>query len=214
MPDTESDESQLLVARAAGGDVAALETVLARYRPRLRRMVMLRLDRRLATRIDESDVVQEALVQASQQIGEYARTQPVPFYPWLRAIAWNRLLDLHRRHILAQRRSVPPRAGLDPRTAGRIAQSIGRPPGRQRHAPSGRLQRLEQNARVRVALTQLADIDREVLTLRYLEELSSAEAAAVLGISGDTLLKRQVRALKRLRGLLDDLGSPADTGGH
>jgi RNA polymerase sigma-70 factor (ECF subfamily) len=67
---------------------------------------------------------------------------------------------------------------------------------------------------VRAALAKLADNDREVLTLRYLEELSSAEAAAVLGISGDALLKRQVRALKRLRGLLDDLTGPNDTGRH
>ena len=65
---------------------------------------------------------------------------------------------------------------------------------------------------LRAALASLTDDDREVLTLRYLEELSSAEAAAVLGISGDALLKRQVRALKRLRSLLDDLTGPSDTG--
>jgi RNA polymerase sigma-70 factor (ECF subfamily) len=203
-----------LVARAAGGDVAALEAVLARYRPRLRRMVMLRLDRRLATRVDESDVVQEALAQASQQIGEYARTQPVPFYPWLRAIAWNRLLDLHRRHILAQRRSVRREQGWAPGLPDESLSQLADHLAASGTQPSGRLRRLEQNARVRAAVAQLADNDREVLTLRYLEQLSSAEAAAVLGISGDALLKRQVRALKRLRGLLDDLTGPGDTGRH
>ncbi len=148
-------------------------------------------------------MVQEALAQASRQIAEYARTQPVPFYPWLRAIAWNRLLDLHRRHILAERRSVRREHGWAPGLPDESLHQLADHLATSGTQPSGRLQRLEQNAQVRAALAQLSETDREVLTLRYLEQLSSSEAAAVLEISSEALLKRQVRALKRLRTLLD-----------
>ena len=104
MAEPESPLIEHLIDRAAGGDDLALQDLLERFRPRLRQMVTLRIDERLAARVDESDVVQEALLIASQRIPEYARARPVPFYPWLRAIAWNRLVDLHRKHILSERR--------------------------------------------------------------------------------------------------------------
>src|SRR5260370_16601940 len=69
-------------------------------------MVGLRMDRRLAAGLDPSDVVQETLAEAVCQLSDYLRRRPLPFYPWLRQLAWERLVDLHRRHVRAQRRSV------------------------------------------------------------------------------------------------------------
>jgi RNA polymerase sigma-70 factor (ECF subfamily) len=69
-------------------------------------MVAVHLDRRLAARVDPSDVVQEALLYAAQALDDYLRERPSPFYPWLRQLAWERLIELHRRHLHAQRRSV------------------------------------------------------------------------------------------------------------
>jgi RNA polymerase sigma-70 factor (ECF subfamily) len=100
-PDTEE-----LVDRASAGDQEARQQLLGRHRKRLREMVALRMDRRLIARVDPSDVVQEALTEAFQQLPNYLRNRPLPFYPWLRQLAWERLIGLHRRHLHAQKRSV------------------------------------------------------------------------------------------------------------
>src|SRR5262249_35493669 len=105
MQTREPDTEQLLEAFQRG-DASARGRLLDRHRTRLRQMVTLRLDRRLAARVDPSDVVQEALAEADRRLSDYARERPLPFYPWLRAIAWERLAKLHRRHLHAQRRSV------------------------------------------------------------------------------------------------------------
>src|SRR4051794_25150155 len=92
MPPPGPDTDQLL-ADAGRGDADARGRLLERHRPRLRRMVALRLDRRLAARADPSDVVQEALLEAAARLDEYLRSRPIPFYPWLRRIAWAPLAD-------------------------------------------------------------------------------------------------------------------------
>src|SRR6478752_6948618 len=93
----ELDTNQLL-DRAGQGDGEA--------RQRLRQMVTVRLDRRLAARLDPSDIVQEALADAARGLDDYLRDRPVPFYPWLRRFAWERLVEVNRRHLQARRRSV------------------------------------------------------------------------------------------------------------
>src|SRR6516162_1671390 len=97
-PDTDE-----LIRRSAGGDELARQDLLARHRDRLRRMIGVRLDRRLLARLDPSDVVQEVLVEAHQKLDDYLRDQPLPFYPWLRQIAWQRLLKLHQHHHARKR---------------------------------------------------------------------------------------------------------------
>src|SRR3954469_4069846 len=104
-------DSDYLLDRAAAGDPAARQRLLERHRKRLRRMVALRLDRRLAARVDPSDVVQEALADAGRKLDGYLRGRPLPFYPWLRQLAWERLVKLHRRHRADKRdvaREAPP----------------------------------------------------------------------------------------------------------
>ncbi len=103
---TQDSEADLLLERAGGGDVAAREKLLVHYQERLLQMVRLRMDRRLAARVDPSDIVQETLIEAVQKLSDYLRRRPLPFYPWLRQLAWERLVDLHRRHVRAQKRSV------------------------------------------------------------------------------------------------------------
>src|SRR5436309_11692394 len=100
-PDTEE-----LLDAVSRGDVKARGQLLERHRPRLRRMVAIRFDRRLAARVDPSDVVQESLAEAAARLSDYVRTRPLPFYPWLRRIAADRLADAGRRHLRAGRRSV------------------------------------------------------------------------------------------------------------
>src|SRR5438552_6470684 len=100
MADHEDDTEQLL-QRASTGDQAAREALLVRYRHRLRQMIAVRMDRRLTARIDPSDVVQEALTEACFKLPAYLAERPLPVYPWLRQLAWERLIDLHRRHLYA-----------------------------------------------------------------------------------------------------------------
>ena len=112
VPDTDH-----LLAAASRGDRTARGPLLERHRRRLRRMVDVRLDRRLAARVDPSDVVQEALADAARRLDKYLRDRPIPFYPWLRRLAWDRLADAYRRHLRAGQRSVvreepPPLPGV------------------------------------------------------------------------------------------------------
>ena len=78
MTASQSPETEELLERATRGDQQAIEQLLTRYRPRLRQMVMVRMDPRLKSRIDPSDVVQEALMDASRMLPEYLRDRPLP----------------------------------------------------------------------------------------------------------------------------------------
>jgi RNA polymerase sigma-70 factor (ECF subfamily) len=195
------DTDQLLAA-AGRGDPQSRGQLLERHRPRLRRLVAVRLDRRLAARVDPSDVVQDTLAEASRRLDDYLRTRPLKFYPWLRQLAVERLADAHRRHLRAGRRSVtreePP--GLPAGSALELADRLLA----AGEGPSAGLRREERRARVRAALGRLPERDREVLVLRHLEQLATAEAAEVLGVSEGAVKVRVVRALQRLRDLLDE----------
>lgn len=197
-PDTDE-----LLRRAGAGDDDARQQLLVRHQGRLRRMVAVRLDRRLAARVDPSDLVQEALMDAHRKLDDYLRRRPLPFYPWLRRLAWERLVQLHRRHLWADKRSVlreePPPLPDD--SAAELAERLGGPTS----SPSGAAVRRELRERLQAALARLGERDHEVLVLRYLEQLSTAEAAAVLGTSPGAVRVRHTRALERLHALLGDV---------
>src|SRR5262245_34469723 len=105
MPTSQPDTDELL-NRAAHGDRRARDELLGRHRQRLRNMVAIRLDRRLLARIDPSDVVQEAIMDAERLLSDYFVERPLPFYPWLRRLAWKRLMKLYQDHLDAQKRSA------------------------------------------------------------------------------------------------------------
>ena len=69
--------------------------------------------------------------------------------------------------------------------------------------PSSHLIRKELRGRIRAILGELSELDREILILKHLEELSNSECAAVLGITVVTVKKRYLRALTRVRSLMD-----------
>jgi RNA polymerase sigma-70 factor (ECF subfamily) len=196
-PDTEE-----LLRQAEYGDPGACERLLAQHRDRPRKMIAWRLDRRLAARVDPSDVVQEVLLEASRKMERYLREQPLPFFPWLRLLAGEHLVTLHRRHVRAQGRSVlREEAGvlnLPDESAAELASRLVT----SSTSPSQRALRKELRERVRQALGRLADRDREVLVLRNLEQLSVADTAEVLRISPAAVKVRHLRALERLHALL------------
>jgi RNA polymerase sigma-70 factor (ECF subfamily) len=197
-PDTEE-----LLKRVACGERAAEGQLLERHRARLRDMIALRFDRRLRPRIDPSDVLQDALAEAARKLVDYARNRPLPFYPWLRQLALERLMQMHRWHIRTRKRSIAREEmglPLPDESAFQLADRLAA----HGSSPSAGLHRIEQRDRVRTALSRLDERDREVLVLRYLEHLSTREIAAVLGLAEAGVKTRQLRALRRLRDLLDD----------
>jgi RNA polymerase sigma-70 factor (ECF subfamily) len=206
--DQEGD-TELLLRRAGTGDRVARDQLLDRFRHRLRQAVAYRLDRRLAARVDPSDVVQDALADAIGKLEGFLRERPLPFYPWLRQLALERLVELHRRHVQAQKRSVTREAGrplplTDESTATLAERLVAVGAG-----PVGEVLRDELRDRVQAALTRLPDRDREVLVLRHLEQLSVREMAAVLGVREGAVKTRHLRALQRFRDLLVREGESA-----
>ncbi|MHB8897482.1 MAG: sigma-70 family RNA polymerase sigma factor [Thermoguttaceae bacterium] len=189
-----------LLGRAAGGDGDAVDALFGHYRDRLRRMVAIHMDRRMAARVDASDVVQDALATASTRLADYFNGPAMPFYPWLRRIAWNRLVDAYRHHVVRQSRSLlrEEPLGLNDDSVNALADQLMS----SSVDPLRQLIRRELRERVTTTLKQLDPIDQEILLLRHLEQLPTAECAAVLDITVAAAKKRYVRAMGRLRDLL------------
>ncbi len=148
-------------------------------------------------------MLQETLLTAARKLPDYLKLRPLPFYPWLRQIAWEQVVHLHRRHIQTQKRSVrrERRKTLDlpDQSAVQLADllvAVG-------SSPSQRLARHELRVRVRQALDHMPWHDREVLVMRYLEQLSVRDIAAILGLTESGVKSRHRRALERLQGILE-----------
>jgi RNA polymerase sigma-70 factor (ECF subfamily) len=202
-------EWEQLMERASGGDRLARQQLLAGQRDRLRQMIAARMDRRLVSRVDPSDVVQDVMATATRNLSDYFRQRPMPFYPWLRKLAWERLIELQRQHLVARKRSVGREEFGIPELPDESAAVLAERLLSRDTNPSDRLIHEEMKQRVRQALERLGPRDREVLVLRYLEQLSPTEVAAVLGIKEGAVKTRQTRALVRLGELLQE---PTDEG--
>jgi RNA polymerase sigma-70 factor (ECF subfamily) len=202
----EDSETTRLIAQAVRGDQRALGELLGRHRERLRRMVALRLDRRLQGRVDPSDILQDACLDAARRLPEYHQHPTMPFFFWLRFLTGQRLVDEHRRHLGAAARNAGREISLyggalpEPTSAALAARLLGR-----LTTPSQAALRAERQIRLQEALNSLDPIDREVLVLRHFEELSNGEAAAVLGLDKSAASKRYARALIRLKDILASL---------
>ncbi len=195
-------DTDLLLAEVSRGDASARSRLLDRHRDRLRQMIAVRIDRRVAARVDPSDVVQEVLLEADRQLAGYLEKRPLPFFPWLRQIAGNKLMDLHRRHVSARRRSVSREEPAPARLPGESAWELADRLFATGSGPLAQVMRDEMRRHVREALDRLSERDREVLVLRHLEGLTTAQIAEVLGASEGAVHTRHLRALQRLGTLL------------
>jgi len=203
MEHVEQDTDGLL-ARAGVGDASAASELFDRHRTRLRRMVSVRMDTRLTARLDPSDVVQEALAEAARRLPDYVRDRPLPFYPWLRQIAWQRLVHLHARHVRARKRTVNREEAVEMALSEHSAMQLADRLVASGTSPSRHLVRAEMRTRVRKALDQMLPHDREVLIMWHLEELSVSEIAVLLGLTEAGVKSRHRRALERMLPVLDN----------
>ena len=197
-------QTHTLLERASAGDQSAVAELLSLHRHRLRQMVAVRMDPRLNARVDPSDVVQDVLMEATRAFEGFVRDRPLPFYPWLRQLAWQRLYDLHVRHVRSQKRSTTREAAAGMGLSDESVMELARQVVASGTSPSMQVFRKELRYRVQDALSQMSDLDREVLVMRYLEQLSAKEIAAIIDVSESAVNMRHLRALRRLRGLLED----------
>jgi RNA polymerase sigma-70 factor, ECF subfamily len=205
-------EIDALLRDAAEGDVTAVRCLLELHRQRLRRMIAARLDRRLAPRLDPSDVVQETLADAARRLPDYLRDRPLPFYPWLFRLAADRLARTHRDHIGSTVRGIGREERIngtahDEATAERLVDRLTA----NDTTPGRRMAREERRLSLAGAIERMDEIDREILGLRYLDQLAFDEIAAVLEIGLSAAKMRHFRALERLRGVLEELGVEPST---
>jgi RNA polymerase sigma-70 factor (ECF subfamily) len=210
--DNNSAETARMLEQARAGDQAALNELFTQHRARLRRMVELRLDRRLQGRIDASDVIQEAYVDAVKRLDEYLREPSYPLFLWLRLIVGERLLKLQRHHLGTQMRDADREVSIyrgalpEASSAALAAQLLGK-----HTSPTQAAVRAERMLRLQEALNTMEPIDREVLSLRHFEQMSLAETAVSLGIKESAAAKRYIRALKRLKKILADMPGGLDS---
>ncbi len=174
-----------------------LAEVFMSHRQRLRRMVDLRLDRRVAARIDPSDVLQETYLDAARQLEQYVAEPPMSLFLWLRFLTGQRLMAIHRQHLGVQKRDAKQEVAIERPEADSQSLScslIGR-----LTSPSMAAMRVELQICFQEAVDGLEPLDRDILALRHYEELTNQEAADELGITPAAASKRYIRALERLR---------------
>lgn len=201
-PATSRDILEQLRARGT----VALAELFQGHSGRLKTMVSVRMDRRLQGRLDPSDVLQEAYLEVSRRLPRYLEDPSMPFFLWLRFLTAQKLVDLHRQHLGAKMRDAGQEVSLrqgpfpEASSVSLAAQLLGK-----QTSVSQAFARAELQIRVQEALNSMDPIDREVLTLRHFEMLTNDETAEVLGLSKQAASNRFVRALRRLKGLLEGL---------
>jgi RNA polymerase sigma-70 factor (ECF subfamily) len=198
----EASDQQLL-ARIQQGDAAAVSELFVRHRDRLHRGIRLRLDRRVSARVDASDVLQETYLEALRRLTDGTQHQDMPLELWLHWLAREQVLMCHRRHLEADKRAVGRELPALPgdSSACFVNGLVG-----QSSSPSQHVAAAEVADRLRVALQQLDDEERDLILWRHFEQLNNRDTAQLLGITEAAASKRYVRALERLRGLLLGLG--------
>jgi RNA polymerase sigma-70 factor (ECF subfamily) len=200
-------------SESAARDARQWAQLLERHRERLRRLVARRLDVRLRGRIDPSDVLQDAFLEASRRLPEIASNPQVPIYLWLRFLVRQKLAELHRRHLVVQARDAGREVSLARRNpADSSGVSRGDAIGGDVSSPSEAAIHAERRVRVEEALNRLDPIDREILVLRHFEQLTNGEAAEFLKLDKSAASKRYARAVIRLKNILLEMpgGLPED----
>lgn len=188
-------------------DTSGLAQALALYGPRLRRTIRLRLNRQICSRIDESDVLQETYLSAAQELSRYLASPTVPVFIWLHHLTVERIADLHRMHLAADKRTVNREVISIDELASDLSGSawaLCEALTSQLKSPSSEAMQAERQLRLLESLKQLKEVDREVLLLRHFEMLSNVETAAALDLSPTAANNRYVRALERLTKMMSD----------
>ncbi len=209
-PDTENTEQLLTSARQGNDD--AVNRLLEQHRESVRQMIDLRMDRMLKRRVDASDIVQEVMIEANRRLQKYLQDPVLPFHLWLRQMAKDRLIDAHRRHRGAARRSIDREQPIAANFTGESSLDLMAQLRDQQLTPAAEATWQELQQRFEAACNQLDPQDQEIVLMRHFEHLSNAETAIVLNLSHQATSMRYLRAMRRLRKNINDIdpdGNPS-----
>jgi RNA polymerase sigma-70 factor (ECF subfamily) len=185
----------LLVRAAQGGDAAALEALFARYLPRVRQIVALRMGWRLRQVLEVEDIVQEVLLDAFQGLEKFQPRSEGSFRNWLARSIEREIVDAARTESRKKRGGGAVRRFGDYDSA-LLGSSIF---GADVTSPSAGVRVDELGARLEEALLEMPAYQRDLIVLRALCEMSYAEVAGELGISREeTVRVAYSRALRQL----------------
>ena len=192
-------------ALARHGDRAAMASLYNEHRERLKRWVEMRLDPRMWGRLSPSDVVQETYLAADQRLDHFRDMPDMSFSVWVRLIAGQRLIDAHRKHIGAEARDAGREVSIDKAVPGTSSANLASFLAGDLTSPSRAAVRHEAHNMLVHAIESMPELDREILSLRHFDELSNDEVSQLLGIPKSTASKRYVRAIARLRSILEQV---------
>jgi RNA polymerase sigma-70 factor (ECF subfamily) len=202
-PTMELEADELEQLRIARNDDSALNKLLGQHRDRLRRMAKIRLNPALNGRIDASDIVQEAYVEAQRVIGTYLDKPRVPLIVWLRHLTGQKIIEAHRRHLGAEKRNARMEVAIDRyRTPAASSMSIAIELSAGIASPSSQAAQNEMRDKLVAMLDSMDGVDREILVPRHFEQLTNSEVAHSLGLDKSAASKRYVRALERMQRLM------------
>ena len=189
-----------LASKAKSGDLEALAALFHQYEDRLRRMVEIRMDPKLLGRIDPSDVLQEAYLDLVQRLPSFAsRDEEMSMFVWMRLVTSEKLLQLRRQHVDAQKRSIGREVSIAANTSDQSSSCLTDHLYSHFSSAANKLILQEMRQVLMDTLDAMEEIDREIILIRAFEELSNVEAAEVLGISQNGASNRFVRAMTRLK---------------
>jgi len=201
-PTLRQNDDETDIQLAARGDPLSWQRLTERYREKLRTMVSYRLDRRIQARIDPSDVVQEAFLDAANRLPAYAAAQEVPFFIWMRTLVQQRMGMAHRDHLGRAKRSAAREVEQPAFDSSKvIAQSLLD----KTFSPSENVHRRELGDKLKTQLELLEPLDREVLILRHFEHLTNSEVAQALNITPTAASQRYGRALRRMKDIMVEI---------
>jgi RNA polymerase sigma-70 factor (ECF subfamily) len=160
--------------------------------------------------VADSDLLQEVFLAADQRLEHFQRQADMPFAVWVRLLAGQRLIDAQRRHLGAEARAAGREVHLATGSPVTSAANLAAELAGSLTSPSQAARRVETRDLLERAIDSMDPLDREILTLRHFDELSNNEVAQLLGIPKGTASKRYIRALDRLRSLLESIPGLVD----
>lgn len=186
------------------GDKSVFGDVFTIHQPRIWQIIHFRLNNQVRGRVDPDDVVQDVFLAAEKRLDHYINGDFPSVFLWLRLVAGQTLSDIHRQHLGTEARSVFRESGPGSATNwGNTSLCLSQRFVAHLTSASQAAVRTEVIAEVRDALKTMNEIDREVLALRHFEELTNQEVATELGIAETASSMRYMRALERLRSVLE-----------
>lgn len=176
------------------------DALLFAQRDSLRRMIGMRLDPAISSREDASDIVQNVMIEAHRRLGEYLKKPTMPFLLWLRHIAMDHIIEAHRRHRQAQRRSLDREQSIHSSLGKDDSDAdLGDPFVDRAMTPASAAIQSEIRNRIEESIEAMPEEDRLILRLRHKDQLSNQEVAVILKISEAAASMRYLRAIRKLK---------------